>query len=434
MLTQPRKLVLIIVVLATNLHAATYFVRAGASGNGTSWSNAWGSPSSISWSTLNAGDTVCIAGGTYSGGITTGKSGTSGHPITLQRATASNPTCGSGTTGWSSSYDAQVNLGESGITIQNSYITITGMVPSGILGTIPNGGGCYVCATSTNTTNVTISYMEISGPCSPSGCNQNSDSRAIEVEPGTQTNWLISYNNLHGQCTNIIATDAPGLVIDHNRIADSIDNTPGNPSCHPNVFETLGGAGQVFSNNEVVNWSTEGILICSNGNCSATVAAYGNVWHDPYNTGVARIMEAQGPGTNGPHLLYNNTIVNVAFGCARTANGGVYASGSAAYNNLIIGSGFNSCSGLPVADYEASDGSTGETHGQTLTSAIFVNYSAGTIAGYHLSGHTNPGLSLGSPYNVDSDGNARSAWDRGAFEYNGSAPPAPPTGLAAVVN
>ena len=39
---------------------------------------------------------------------------------------------------------------------------------------------------------------------------------------------------------------------------------------------------------------------------------------------------------------------------------------------------------------------------------------------YQLKANTNAGVNLGSPYNVDPPGNARTTWTRGAFEYEGS--------------
>jgi len=260
-------IVISLILLLTNANATTYFVRSGASGNGTSWANAWAGPGSIVWSSLNAGDTVCIAGGTYSSGISTGKSGTAGNPIKIKRAVAGDATCGSSTTGWNATYDAQVNIGTSGINIAHSYVTIDGMVANGILGTVSNGSNCYICANAGSMTGVTVSHIEVSGPCCPSGCNQNSDSRSIAMAgSSTATNWVVSYNNFHGSCTNMIVVDAPGLIVEHNRFADSIDTTPGNPNCHPNVFEVFGGNNIQFRYNEVVNWEVEGVMICTNGN------------------------------------------------------------------------------------------------------------------------------------------------------------------------
>jgi len=425
---------LVLCVAASPSLAVTHFVYGGASGsnNGTSWANAWTTLSGINWSSLTAGDVVCVAGGTYTSGITTGKSGTAGNSITIRRATASDATCGSSTSGWNSAFDAQVNMGSNTITIQNSYITIDGAVPSGIYGTVANGGGSWL-GVAAATSNVTIRYIEMSGPCPPAGCDQNSDSRAVNLDDYSsgsylaQTDWDLYGLNMHGFCTPVISYNAPGLIIEHCRFADSIDNTSGNPNCHPNTYEDGGGSGQTFRYNEITNWQVEGIMTCPNGGCTTDIAIYGNIWHDPYAGSYPRFLEAQG-NSNGPYLVYNNTFVNMYYECAGTANGGSFASGTIGYNNLYYGNDFTTC-GLPSEDYAASNGTTGETNGQNgLTSSIFTNYSAKTVAGYNLSEHTNAGLNLGSPYNIDYAGNTRVTWDRGAYEF---VKPSPATNLTA---
>jgi hypothetical protein len=440
-LSQSLTLVLVTLSLTANLSATTYFVRSGASGNGTSWANAWGNVSSISWSILNPGDTVCVAGGVYSGRISSGKSGASTAPITVKRATAADAVCGSTTTGWQSSYDSQATIG--GITFNNNYVTVDGGTwaggvqwSGGFLINIPNSDASGI-TTGGTTQNNTVRYVEVAGPCGPSGCNQNADTRGLNLDYWTgsawasQTNWLVQYVNLHGQCTLIIDYNSPGLIFEHSRLADSIDNTPGNPYCHPNVFELGGGTNIQFRYNEIVNWSVEGVMTCPNGGCTTSVAIYGNVWHDPFGGGaVARVLESQG-NANGPHLLYNNTFVNIAFGVVHTANGGSFASGSQGRNNIYWNSGGP---GLPSDDYDLSNSSLNEAHGQGNAPNPFGNSAAKTIAGYHLKLATNPGLNLGSPYNVDYDGDTRATWDRGAFQYDGSASaPATPSGLTAIV-
>jgi hypothetical protein len=419
-------------VLTVNLHAATYFVRSGASGNGTSWASAWSSPSSISWSQLNAGDVVCVAGGTYSGQLATGKSGASGTPIVIRRATASDSTCGSGTSGWSSSYDSQVVVG--GISLAHNFVTIDGAVANGITMALASGDNSAVTVGAA-TNGVTLRYIEVSGPCTPSGCNQSGDGRSINLNHWSgssydlQNNMTIQYANLHGACTILWSAHATNLIIEHSRFADSIDNTSGNPYCHPNVIAEQDSTNVTFRYNEVTNWQVEGIMACPNGGCSSSWSIYGNIWHDPYGGGsVARVLEAQG-NTNGPYLLYNNTFVGIGFTVVNTANGGSFASGTQGRNNIYWNSGGP---GLPSDDYDFSNGSLNQSHGQGNAANPFVNSSARTVAGYHLAAHTNAGLNLGSPYNNDFDGNARSTWDRGAVEFGGSAAsPGPPTGLNA---
>lgn len=419
--------ILTFLLLTFQLGATVKFVNKNAAGsnNGTTWANGWTSLSSIGWAGLAAGDIVCVAGATYTTGITTGKSGTSGNPITIRRATAADASCGSTTTGWSGAFDAQVVLSANNtFVVQNDWVTIDGAVTSGFLLTLSVGGDTLL-GVNAATTGVIIRYVEFSGPCAPAGCNQSSDSRAISLNIFSggnflaQTNWIIQYTNMHGFCTPLISYNAPGLIVEHSRFADAIDNTPGNPDCHPNVYEDGGGSGQTFRYNEITNWQVECIMTCPNGACTTDIAIYGNIWHDPYPGSTPRVIEAQG-NANGPYLFYNNTLVNLYNICASTANGGSYASGTIARNNLYYGNNFANC-GLPDNDYDYSDQSlAGETHGQGNAANPFVSYAG---KNFNLATNTNAGLTLLSPYNIDVLGNTRgsgSAWSRGAYQFEAS--------------
>lgn len=422
-------------LFSLSAQAATYFVRSGASGNGTSWSSAWGNVSSIGWSSLKAGDTVCVAGGTYSGGITIGASGASGNPITVRRAAAADATCGSSTAGWSSAYDSQVVVSK--ITLQNNYVTIDGVVPSGILLNLANSSGSpSAIGVSGPTNGVTLRYVEVAGPCGSSGCNQNGDSRSVDLNHyngssyDLQNNLTLQYMNLHGSCTILWTAHSTGLIIEHSRFADSSDTTPGNPNCHPNVIAEQDSTNATFRYNEVTNWQVEGIMACPSGGCSSSWDIYGNIWHDPMSGSYPRVLEAQG-NSNGPYHVYNNTFVNLYYICASTSNGGSFASGTQGRNNIFWNS--NGSCGLPSEDYDLSNSSMSESHGQGNAANPFVNLSGHN---YHLTGHTTAGTNLGVPYNIDYDGNTRATWDRGAYEYNSGSstpPPAAPSGLAAVV-
>ena len=80
---------LIIFSISYPIFSANHFVDKNASGqnNGTSWSNAWESLSSINWSTVNPGDTIFIAGGTYNETLKMGKSGSAGKIIVITKGT-----------------------------------------------------------------------------------------------------------------------------------------------------------------------------------------------------------------------------------------------------------------------------------------------------------------------------------------------------------
>jgi hypothetical protein len=62
----------------------------------------------------------------------------------------------------------------------------------------------------------------------------------------------------------------------------------------------------------------------------------------------------------------------------------------------------------------------GESAAQVATGSPFVAGDGDpTLTDFHLSGGTQPGLTLAAPFDVDPDGVARGAdgnWDRGAYE------------------
>lgn len=138
--------------------AATFHVREGATGtnDGSSWTNAWSSTSSINYSAVNPGDTIYLAGGTY-GVLNIGKAGTSGSPITVKRATKAEH---GSATGWTDAYDARVIIDgkdNHGAVSMKSFNTLDGATRYGIWirnafhGIIPGDSG----------NNLTIRHVEI---------------------------------------------------------------------------------------------------------------------------------------------------------------------------------------------------------------------------------------------------------------------------------
>ena len=131
----------LVALAAPTVHAANYYVRAGATGanNGADWNNAWSRTSSINQSVLQPGDTVYIAAGTY-GPLNILRSGAAGQPLVFKRATAGDH----GTaTGWTSGMDGQVvinggraiaaiGIGEGGSWTGQSFITVDGATRYGI--------------------------------------------------------------------------------------------------------------------------------------------------------------------------------------------------------------------------------------------------------------------------------------------------------------
>ena len=137
--------------LAQNSEAANQYIRAGATGNGSDWTNAYASLPA----TLVRGNTYYIAGGSYpSYMVDDAVSGTS--VITIKKATIADH---GAETGWDSSYgDGQAVFGK--ITIQASYITIDGT--SGSLSSDSSSYGIKVTPTNCSQANRLIDISSAS--------------------------------------------------------------------------------------------------------------------------------------------------------------------------------------------------------------------------------------------------------------------------------
>ncbi|MGZ3797033.1 MAG: hypothetical protein ACXVB1_11740, partial [Pseudobdellovibrionaceae bacterium] len=128
-----RFFIFVLTLLPQISFATDWFVRANAGGNGTSWASAWSDVTNISWSSIQPGDTLWIAGGSY-GILSLGKSGNADTPtgrIFIKRATSLSHGSDSG---WNSAYDSQVVLSSIRWETLNvgSYVTIDGQVDNGI--------------------------------------------------------------------------------------------------------------------------------------------------------------------------------------------------------------------------------------------------------------------------------------------------------------
>src|SRR5665647_118025 len=86
--------------------AADKYVRKGASGSGTSWTDAWGDFNNVSLTGMS-GSTLWVAAGNYTGGL--GNINIAN--LTIKRATVSSH---GSETGWNAAYDGQVTVNPSG--------------------------------------------------------------------------------------------------------------------------------------------------------------------------------------------------------------------------------------------------------------------------------------------------------------------------------
>lgn len=137
MLNSARFLLLLAILIGTCSYApsascASWYVDNAGTGtlhNGTSWASAWTSFASVSWSSIHAGDTLYISGGsssqTYTESWSVGVSGTASAPITIT-LDASNPSH-NGTVIFDYNADGDSST-LTAITINQSYVTLTGNV------------------------------------------------------------------------------------------------------------------------------------------------------------------------------------------------------------------------------------------------------------------------------------------------------------------
>lgn len=428
--------VLILVTLCfspvfTEAYAANWYVRSGAAGNGTSWENAWGDVTLIAWASISPGDTIWLAGGSY-GDLTPGKSGnadTDAGRIFVKRATTS---VHGSDIGWDVSYDTQVVLSSIRWNTLNtgSYLTIDGQVERGIK--IPHGsGGTAAISFDRGVSYVTLQYIETAGPGDTIGYYHTGDDRGIDITAWNGSSYeavdylRVRHSKIHGACTQVWNMNANNGVWEYNEIYNS---TTSGTICHPNIFVTASSSNLTFRYNRVHTYSAEGIMILNGGHGSLYV--YGNIW---YNGQIyARVLESQ-DGVNGPVYFYNNTMDGL-WNTWLTANGGSWASGSVASNNIY----WNCNQGGPTRSYDFCSGTCTGSGSISNGSNPFVNLTGHDYRIVSTTGVSYPrdkGTDLGAPYSADMLGVTRGGdgtWDIGAYEHNSDVViriPAPVTGL-----
>jgi hypothetical protein len=445
----------------------SWFVAKGAPGTstgscssaGTTWTSAWGEMDEINWSCVQPGDTVWLAGGTYTQGFAPGASGAAGKPITIARV-LSTDTVGTAAPGYKAAFDSQVvvtnttannknancNAGDvlcfndsslgnytywygrvdRGITLQTSNIAGLSPTNNTSLGQSAVDIGTASGAPGTGKNHdITFNYVEFAGPAGATEYTHLSYDAAIQVLNVTG-NVLFQNCRIHGANDNVNISGSTGTVFDHCQFYDNV--TASGSAGHNNMVQYAGNDDITFRYNEWWNWNVEGIMVWTQ---SGALYVYGNVFHDADNSGYPSVIQANDT-TAGPLYFYNNTIANVSGFCVfRPASAVGWTSGSQARNNLYWTS--DVCvQSAPDSDYDAyyddmsasnqsrlgiSETETiaqDEANACTVPATPFTSESTGD---FHLMANTVAGDALGAPYNVDKDGHARTTWTRGAYEY-----------------
>ena len=418
---------------------AHHYVRTTASGarNGTSWTDAWG-PSELaaSWGRVEPGDTVWIAGGEYTGGLTVDAEGTAGAPVLVRRplATDAVPTSAPG---WSASFDSRAVFTSSrALRAGCTHCVIDGRIDMGMRFVASNSGGLPTSADVTGADHLTLQFVDLVGPNAVDHPDGSSCGESIVDFAGDNSGLMIGYgyspnpgaddvviraSRIRGHVDEIWFAGARNITIEGNRLYDN--GARNSATWHGNLMIVNGSDGIVFRDNEVFNWQVEGLYPWGSPSRNWTVV--GNLFHDGMGRSTHRFLEIRsysGSVTHGPFRVYNNTVVNCWASITRGDTTVFWSADSEARNNLFWntgGAGYLP----PIADHNFSDGSAGAGAGSiSRGSDPFVDLAGGD---YRIRTEVSPslprdrGVDLGAPYATDRYGSARGAdgaWDIGAHE------------------
>ncbi len=305
--------------------------------------------------------------------------------------------------------DAFTNSGGNTIYVGYSYIHHTGNTPMQI--------NCC------NNTGLTFEYNWMA--YNHTGQNQDHD----EGFALTYSNVIIRYNVFQDITYN-------GVVADVSGGTPSLSNWYfyGNLVFWDSTYAAMNGKyGEAIS-----NW---GIIFMDGDTFTGTFAFYNNtiygLWNSSGIDGTNAITGGANPYNHGTvnvyienNLWYGTGLVN---GQPDYCSSNASATCTRGYNAYYIGS-------VPGGDFS----NPAESNDYTVSSAStdpFTNPTAYTVAGFELVTPdpfvSYPGVTLGSPYNLDMLGVTRSAngtWDRGALQINpaSTSAPAPPQNLQVI--
>jgi hypothetical protein len=414
---------LLLSALSIQAHAANWYVRpSGGSGSGMSWAAAWNGLGGINWASVAAGDTIWVAGGTYTQDLAPNKTGTAGNFISIRRARSDSPEC-TGAAGWSTGFDALVLQDNASIIFTTgrtlNYITISGRTTAnggdyGWKVWIHGGrsGNGVVFDNGSYTSQITLEYMELAGPNIQ---NYDNDSRGVDDTPGggSASYHTFSHMKIWGWESGIYA------AYGNYHVSEYIDmyNISSDGTMHPNLYYIISSDNGIIRFSRFHDSAASGTGIAfSDGGSFANWKIYGNVFYDMMDAYAASIgvQDAAIPGL----LIYNNTFVNVYNNL--NLSSASCGAGSETRNNLFYGSGGAFTCG------------TSTNNLQTATDP-FVNLAGKDFRIKATIGSAYPrdkGISLGSSYNTDMLGTLRGGadgtWDIGAFEYTSGSEAGPP--------
>jgi hypothetical protein len=434
-----KHLSMLALALSLALHpllGADIYVRPNAgtygNGNGSDWTNAFsGMPDdehSI-WSQVGAGDTIYVAGGTYTTNWQIEAGGSSSARLSVLRATVAEH----GTdVGWQSSFDSQALLNAIDISVWDyNYITIDGAEPEGLKIKLWESSsinsktrGIYLTpGNDHSSSHITLRNILIEGNMDSGGDTVVNGQVGISCTPrnaNEMSDILIEKCKIYRlSSTAVQVTSVDDFVIQDCEFGYFDDNDH-----HENYVWMAGCDNMVIRNNRMYNTAAEGVFFrnsCSNSK------VYGNLFYttsDFHGGQTGYGVASKGADSYNKNIyVYNNTFVNVYYAVRFLP----LDSQMELYNNI-----FYNCRAVDLSQtshdynsYYECQFTVTEPNGQISSGNPFVNLSTND---FRLKAASLPGKSLGSPYNRDMFDALRGGdgiWDRGALEYTGIAIPAP---------
>jgi Right handed beta helix region len=385
--------------------ATDHYVCADSTGSatGTDWTNAWPTLQAINWASISPGDTIYVAGGRYDGQFTIRKDGVKGAPITIQRVRATDKAA-TAAPGWKAIYDSQVvqyppNKGDAIYWPGKvgNWFKISGRVNQGwhILRAGDHDAGNGVEIDQAAVSNVTLEYIYVE---KPERSVQSNDMRGFDLTPttGTMANIVMRHCEAKGGSAAMYLTLAENVLIEYCSFHDQ--DSLNVSQWHTNVVYCGRMSNSTFRYNKFYNITVEGLYLPDPGN--SNVAIYGNLFYQGSigRQSGARALQFGKIGNTGIRI-YNNTFVGLPTGI-QLANGSF--SNCFFQNNIVYQMSLNL--GL------------GWTSDHNLIAAWGDPFVNSASFDYHLKSQ-HPGRPLSAPYNIDYDGNLRTTWSVGAYEF-----------------
>jgi len=431
-----------VVFLWGHVQAASWYVKpdsyAEGSNTGVDWGNAfYGMPvySSTFWTeSLQPGDTVYVAGGTYTTIWRINKSGTSeADRITIKRAT--NTEHGTNT-GWNNDTDnATVVL--SGVNIQfyaptatytgPSYVTIDGVVENGIKVDMSGVAGDIVLLSYNNkgrTNYITLKNIEGKGygvGCEVANCNGIKDTAISTTMDNNHTGLKIQNCTIYNVCGAALYLYNSHNAIIENCVVHDIGGLGG--EIHEDFLIVYDSDNGTVRNNIMYDTASLGILFEIGINEGWQV--YNNLFYQTKweEETISAIKFSNKTGASYRRCkIFNNTLYNY--------NAGLYIPASTtgdyqveAYNNIFYNAPATYLGDNATHDYnyyDVAQPSVGaEAHGIYSGADPFVDSSTYNFILDEDSSAADNGTNLSTYFTTDLNGTARTVpWSKGAYEVD----------------